>query len=140
MADYLRLGQHQQAPTKNETLMKSVLKAMTAGTVGGSMLLLSGLTLAGTIIALVVATPLLVIFSPVLVPAAIAVTLLVFGFASSGGFGLAALSVLAWMYRYLTGRHPPGADQLDHAKGVLASKARDIKESAQHKIEQVTGS
>lgn len=140
MADYLRLGQHQQALPKNEPMMKSVSKAVTAGTIGGSMLLLSGLTLAGTVIALVVATPLLVIFSPVLVPAAIAVTLLVLGFASSGGFGLAALSVLAWMYRYLTGRHPPGANQLDQARDRLTMKARDIKESAQHKIEQVTGS
>lgn len=142
MADPLsyRLGQPQQILPKHEPMMKSVLKAVTAGTIGGSMLLISGLTLTGTVIALVVATPLLVIFSPVLVPAAISVTLLVLGFASSGGFGLAALSVLTWMYRYLTGKSPPGSGQLDHARERLATKARDIKESAQHKIEQVTGS
>ncbi|KAJ3673561.1 hypothetical protein LUZ60_005553 [Juncus effusus] len=138
--DYFRQSQYQQHQTQQEPMLKSVIKALTAGTAGGSMLLLSGLILAGTVIALVVATPVLVIFSPVLVPAATAVSLLVLGFVSSGGFGIAALSVLAWMYRYLTGKHPIGADQLDHAKGMLASKARDIKESAQHRIEQASAS
>ncbi|PUZ43319.1 hypothetical protein GQ55_9G652200 [Panicum hallii var. hallii] len=66
-----------------------------------SMLLLSGLALTATVLALIVATPLLVIFSPVLVPAAITVALLTAGFVSSGGFGTAAVGVLAWMYRYL---------------------------------------
>ncbi|XP_020084976.1 oleosin 16 kDa, partial [Ananas comosus] len=127
--------QQQQQP-----MMMTAVKAATAATAGGSMLVLSGLTLAGTVIALTVATPLLVIFSPVLVPATIAVSLLAAGFVTSGGLGLAALSVLSWMYKYLTGKHPPGADQLEHAKARLASKARDIKESAQHRIDQAQGS
>ncbi|KAE8675527.1 Oleosin 16 kDa [Hibiscus syriacus] len=76
---------------------------MKAATAGGSFLLLSGLTLAGTVIALTIATPLFVIFSPVLVPALIAKALV----------GVAAVTVLSWFYRYVTGRHPPAADQLD---------------------------
>ncbi|RLN42337.1 oleosin 16 kDa-like [Panicum miliaceum] len=76
-------------------------KALAAGTAAFSMLLLSGLALTATVLALIVATPLLVIFSPVLVPAAITVALLTVGFVSSGGFGTAAVGVLAWMYRYL---------------------------------------
>lgn len=99
------------------------------------MLLLSGLTLAGTVIALTIATPLLVIFSPVLVPAAIAVFLIASGFVASGGFGVAALSVLSWMYKYLTGKQPPGAEQIDQARARIASKARDVKESAQHRVD-----
>ncbi|KAJ1702943.1 hypothetical protein LUZ63_002722 [Rhynchospora breviuscula] len=129
-------GQMQQ----KQPMLMSALKAITAATAGGSMLVLSGLTLAGTVIALTVATPLLVIFSPVLVPAAIAVALLAAGFVTSGGLGVAALSVFSWMYKYLTGKHPPGADQLEHAKARLASKARDIKESAQHRTDQVQSS
>jgi hypothetical protein len=58
------------------------------------------------------------------------------GFVTSGGLGIAALSVFSWMYKYLTGKHPPGADQLDHAKARLASKARDIKDAAQNRVDQ----
>jgi len=87
-------GQQRSAPA-------AVAKALAAF----SMLLLSGLALTGTVLALIVATPLLVIFSPVLVPAAITVALLTAGFVSSGGFGTAAAGVLAWMYRYL--KTPP---------------------------------
>ncbi|XP_026657870.2 oleosin 16 kDa-like [Phoenix dactylifera] len=113
----------------------TIVRGVTAATIGGLLLLLSGLTLTGTVIGLTVVTPLLVIFSPVLVPATIAVFLLVAGFVTSGGFGVAALSVLSWMYQYLTGRRPPGFDQLEQARARLASKARDIKESAQHRID-----
>jgi uncharacterized membrane protein len=79
----------------------AVAKALAAGTAALSMLLLSGLALTGTVLALIVATPLLVIFSPVLVPAAVTAALLTAGFVSSGGFCAAAAGVLVWMYRYL---------------------------------------
>ncbi|KAL6884630.1 hypothetical protein ACP4OV_010566 [Aristida adscensionis] len=49
---------------------------------------------------------------------------------------MAVLSVFSWMYKYLTGKHPSGADQQDHAKARLTSKARDIKDAAQHLIDQ----
>ncbi|KAK9266337.1 hypothetical protein L1049_020165 [Liquidambar formosana] len=107
------------------------VKAATAATAGGSLLVLSGLTLAGTVIALTIATPLLVIFSPVLVPALITVVLLITGFLASGGFGVAAITVLSWIYGYVTGRHPPGADQIDQARMKLASKAREMKDKAE---------
>ncbi|XP_027101323.2 oleosin 1-like [Coffea arabica] len=116
---------------QQQPLSLQVVKAATAVTAGGSLLVLSGLTLAGTVIALALATPLLVIFSPVLVPAGITVFLLVTGFLSSGGFGVAALSVLSWIYRYVTGKNPPGADQLDRARQKLALKAREMKERAE---------
>ncbi|XP_062186136.1 oleosin 16 kDa [Phragmites australis] len=134
-----RGGGHGQAQQKQGAMM-TALKAAAAATASGSMLVLSGLILAGTVIALTVATPVLVIFSPVLVPAAIALALMAAGFMTSGGLGVAALSVFSWMYKYLTGKHPPGADQLDHAKARLASKARDIKEAAQHRIDQAQSS
>ena len=116
---------------QQQPLSLQVVKAATAVTAGGSLLVLSGLTLAGTVIALALATPLLVIFSPVLVPAGITVFLLVTGFLSSGGFGVAALSVLSWIYRYVTGKNPPGADQLDRARQKLALKAREMKDRAE---------
>ncbi|KAI4320094.1 hypothetical protein MLD38_033608 [Melastoma candidum] len=110
---------------------RQVVKAATAVTAGGSLLVLSALTLAGTIVALIIATPLLVIFSPVLVPAVITAGMLITGFMTSGGFGIAAVTVLSWIYRYMTGKHPPGADQLDQARLKLASKAREMKDRAE---------
>nr|AFR46652.1 oleosin1 [Plukenetia volubilis] len=106
------------------------VKFLTAATVGAACLLLSVLTLTGTVIALVVATPALVVCSPVLVPATIVVFLVTCGFFFSGSCGLAAIMVLTWMYNYLTGKHPPGADRLDYARGQIARKAHDMKERA----------
>nr|ALB76830.1 oleosin [Jatropha curcas] len=121
------------------------VKFATAVTLGAAFLILSGLTLTGTIIALIMATTFLVLFSPILVPAAIAVVLVASGFFFSGGCGLAAIMVLTWMYNYLAGKHPPGADKIDYARGQLARKAHDIKERAkeygqymQHKAQEAT--
>ncbi|XP_076894121.1 oleosin Cor a 13-like [Bidens hawaiensis] len=111
-----------------------VVKALTAAAVGGSLLVLSGLVLAGTVIALTVATPVLVIFSPVLVPALITVFLLVTGFLTTGGFGVAAATVFAWMYRYVSGERPTGADTLDEASHKFGSKARDFKDRGEHAV------
>ena len=33
--------------------------------------------------------------------------------------------------RYVTGKHPPGADQLDQARQKLASKAREMRDRAE---------
>lgn len=120
----------QQPPTKSTQLVK----AATAITAGGSLVILSGLVLTGTVIALTVITPLFIIFSPVLVPAVIIFSLLTLGFFASGGFGVAAITVLAWIYTYVTGKHPPGADQLDIARQNLINKAREIRDYSQQKI------
>lgn len=123
-----------QQTTSQQTNSNQFIKAATAVTAGGSLLILAGLMLAGTVIALTIATPLFVIFSPVLVPAVIAVSLLGLGFLAAGGFGAAAITVLAWIYRYVTGKHPPGADQLDTARHKLMNKAREIKDYGQQQI------
>jgi len=52
------------------------------------------------------------------------------GFLFSGSCGVAAIAVLTWIYNYVSGNHPAGADTLDYAKGYLADKARDVKERA----------
>ncbi|XP_071706087.1 oleosin L-like [Rutidosis leptorrhynchoides] len=127
---YQQHNQHEQHWGQSKA--HQIAKAATAVTAGGSLLVLSGLTLAGTVIALTVATPLLVIFSPVLVPAVITVFILTTGFLTSGGLGIAAATVLAWMYRYVTGRHPTGADSLDEATHKLGSKAREFRDRSEH--------
>lgn len=118
--------QSQQEPS----LAKQAAKAATAFAISGVLLVISGLTLTGTMILVTVATPLLLIFSPVLVPAAITVFFIVAGFITSGGLGVAAASVMSWIYQYVTGKHPPGSEKLDHVQMALASKARDMKDRA----------
>ncbi|XWS32740.1 hypothetical protein CRYUN_Cryun22dG0015500 [Craigia yunnanensis] len=91
--------------------MSQVLVVLTLLPVGGTLLALAGLTLTGTVIGLTLATPLFIIFSPVLVPAAIAVLMGVAGFLSSGAFGLTGLSSLNYVFNRLM--RVTGTEQLD---------------------------
>ena len=129
-------GQHQEKPGA----AVSVAKGAAAAAAAGAMLALAGLTATGTALALIVATPLLVLFSPVLVPAAFAASLLAAGLASSGALGAAAVGVLAWMYRYLqspSGEHAPaGAGKVEHARALLDAKAHDVGDWVQHRLDQ----
>ncbi|GMJ04272.1 hypothetical protein HRI_004096400 [Hibiscus trionum] len=88
-----------------------VLALLTLLPIGGTLLALAGLTLTGTVIGLTVATPLFVIFSPVLVPAAIAITMAVAGFLASGAFGVTGLSSLSYVFNRL--RRATNTEQVD---------------------------
>ncbi|WRX33313.1 Oleosin - like 6 [Theobroma cacao] len=123
---------------------RQAAKFLTATTLGATLLFLSGLTLTGTVMALIMATPLMVIFSPILVPAGVVIFLVITGFLFSGGCGVAAITALSWIYNYVRGKHPPGADQLDYARNTLARTARDMTEKAkeygqyvQHKAQEL---
>lgn len=94
---------------------------------------------------MILATPLLVLFCPILVPAGIVLFLVAAGLVVSGGCGVVAMTALSWIYNYVTGKHPPGADRLDYARMRIADKARDVKERAkeygqfvQHKAREAT--
>ncbi|XP_078431356.1 oleosin family protein [Wolffia australiana] len=144
MAEQQRNIQQRMTETTGQGTRQTV-KFLTAATIGTGLLVLSGLTMTVTVVGLVLATPVMVLFSPVLVPAGIVVALAAGGFFFSGGFGVAALSALAWIYNYVTGKHPLGADQLDSARLKLMSTARDVKERAkeyghyvQNKAHEVT--
>lgn len=136
----LHLKISEAAPATRQTV-----KFLTAAAIGTALLVLSGLTLTGTVVCLVMATPVLVLFTPILLPAGFVIALAAAGLLFSGGFGVAALSALAWIYNYATGKHPPGSDQLESARMKLASTARDVKERAkeyghyvQSKAQEVT--
>jgi|UniRef100_A0A2N9H1P1 hypothetical protein len=107
---------------------RQVAKFLTAVAIGATLLTLSGLTLTGTVIALILATPALVLFSPILVPAGIVLFLVATGFMFSGGCVMAAITALTWIYNYVAGNQPPGAEKLDHARVRIADKGRDVKE------------
>ena len=68
---------------------------------GAALLGASGFALAATLAGLALAAPLLVLFSPVIVPAALAAALAVSGFLASGGLGVAGVSALAWASGYV---------------------------------------
>ncbi|EOA22918.1 hypothetical protein CARUB_v10003652mg [Capsella rubella] len=87
--------------------MFEIVQAVFAAAAALALMTFAGITLGGSVVALVVSTPLFVIFSPVLVPATIATTLLASGFTASGSFGATALTILAWLYKKRTGKDLP---------------------------------
>lgn len=121
-----------------------VLAVVTLFPLGGFLLLLAGLTLTGTLIGLTVATPLFVIFSPVLVPAALTIALAVTGFLTSGAFGITAISSFSWIVNYLRRVKDSWPEQAEHAKrrvqdtaGHLGHRAREAGQTIQGKAQEV---
>ncbi|KAK1290325.1 hypothetical protein QJS10_CPB18g00955 [Acorus calamus] len=113
------------APTRSAPNTCQAARVITAATMVTMLLGLSGLTLTVTVVSLVLATPLLVLFSPVLVPAAVVVFLTTTGLVMSGGFGVTALSGLALFYRYASGRGPVGSERVDVARARVGEWVRD---------------
>ncbi|PSR91290.1 Oleosin like [Actinidia chinensis var. chinensis] len=119
-----------QTPPESGPTVTQAIRFLTAIAMGAALLFLSGITLTGTVISLIIATPVLVLFSPVLIPAGIVMFLVMSGFLFSGGCGVAAVAALSWVYSYVAGKHPPGADRMDYVRMRIAEKARDMKERA----------
>ncbi|KAL6196768.1 hypothetical protein ACLB2K_032382 [Fragaria x ananassa] len=78
-------------------------KFLAAGAVGSTLFFLSGLTLTVTEIALIMATPVVVLFSPILVPAGLALFLAATGLVFSGGCGVVAVTAFVRLYKYISG-------------------------------------
>ncbi|XP_065879834.1 oleosin H2-like [Euphorbia lathyris] len=123
-----------------------ILALVTLLPVSATLLFLAGVTLTGTLIGLAVATPVFVIFSPVIVPAALVIGLAVLGFLTSGAFGITALSSLSWMANYLRRIRGSLPQQIDQAKrraqemtGHMGQKARDMGQAAQTKAQEAAG-
>ena len=91
---------------------------------------ITGFTLTGAVVGLVFLTPVLIFFSPILIPVATVLFVAVAGFLSAGGFGLAVLSAISWLYNYIKGRRPPGADRIDYARMRIADTANHVKDYA----------
>ncbi|KAJ1264210.1 hypothetical protein BS78_09G245700 [Paspalum vaginatum] len=97
---------------------------------GAVLLLLTGLTLTGAVVALVFLGPLALLTSPIWVPVAVALFLVAALALSTCGFVVAGLALGTWVYRYLTGRHPVGADRVDYARSRIAHTATHVKDYA----------
>lgn len=138
-------GQDQSRGSSSGGMMKNIsgsqiMAVVTLFPLGGLLLLLAGITLTGTLIGLAVATPLFVIFSPVLIPAVLTIGLAVTGFLTSGAFGITALSSLSWIVNYLrqAGGSAAGGDPIEMAKqrvqgtaGYVGQKVRDVGQKTQ---------
>ncbi|CAN0907105.1 Oleosin Ara h 15.0101 [Linum grandiflorum] len=103
-------------------MSRRMVKLSTGITICTLFTLLFGLTLTATVMTLVMATPLLVLFSPVLVPAALATVFVTSGFLVSGGCGMAAAATLLWMYTYVAGKgKQPQYGRVDKAYKHMAN-------------------
>lgn len=104
---------------RNGPSASQILAVVTLLPIGGILLSLAGITLAGSLIGLAVATPLLIIFSPILVPAVVTIGLAVAGIITSGAFGITALSSFSWIVNYMRKMKalmPPPSEQVEHEK------------------------
>ncbi|GER29504.1 oleosin [Striga asiatica] len=129
----------QKGPSTGQILAVVALLPVT-----GTLLALAGLTLAGSLVGLAVATPLFVIFSPVLVPAAILAAGAVTAVITSGAFGLTGLSSLSWVVNSF--RQATGKDPLDYAKQrvqegtvYVGEKTKQVGETIKSKAAPETG-
>ncbi|KAK6261247.1 hypothetical protein QUC31_007063 [Theobroma cacao] len=110
----------------NHPSTSKVLAVVTLLPVAGTLLGLAGLSLVGTLIGLAFAIPLFLLFSPVLVPAALVIAGSVAGFLTSGAFGITGLSSLSWIVNYLRGTRGSMSQRLDHAKRRVRETAGNI--------------
>ncbi|KAL6182472.1 hypothetical protein ACLB2K_043891 [Fragaria x ananassa] len=123
---------------QNGPSASQIIAVVTLVPLGGTLLLLAGLTLAGTFIGMALSTPLFVIFSPILVPAIVTVGLVVAGILTSGAFAITGLSSFSWLANYLRRSRLPqqairGAQE---TTGQLTQKARDMGQSVTEKAQE----
>ncbi|XXG74346.1 hypothetical protein AAC387_Pa07g3088 [Persea americana] len=97
---------------------------------GGILLILTGLTLTATVLALIFFTPLVLLSSPIWVPAGTVIFIAIAGFLSMCALGVASLAGLSWVYKYMRGWHPPGSDRVDYARSRIADTASHVKDYA----------
>ena len=98
-------GQAQQNAPLNR---RQVLGLVTILVALGTILTLAGLTFAGTSITVLLASPVLLFFSPILVPLAVIAFFSIGSLLGFGGF----VSFVVWAYKYYKGGHPVGSDQV----------------------------
>lgn len=116
---------HDHAP--NSTQFIGFLALIVSGCI---LLFLTGLTITATVIGLIFFTPLILLSSPIWVPAGTVLFLAAAGFLSMCGFGLAVLAGLSWIYKYFRGWNPPGSGRFDYARSRIADTASHVKDYA----------
>ncbi|KAL5064975.1 hypothetical protein RYX36_026712 [Vicia faba] len=113
--------------TPNSTHLAAILTLLVTGS---TFLLLTTLTVAGTVLSLIFFSPLIILSSPIWVPAGTFFFLLTAGLLSICGFGVIAVVASSWLYRYFRGLHPPGSDRVDYARHRIYDTAAHVKDYA----------
>ncbi|XP_047337879.1 oleosin L-like [Impatiens glandulifera] len=122
----------------NHQLSHVIAKTATAAIVAVTFMVLYGLTNAATVVALALATPPMVIFSPPLILATITMFLIGAGFLGSMGFAVAAGFVFYWVYGYLVGKdHMMGEDQMDQVSEKINDGGKEMKKNKKYGIEML---
>ncbi|RZR78264.1 hypothetical protein BHM03_00003557 [Ensete ventricosum] len=115
----------EQAPNSTQ-----VIGFLTFVVSGAILLLLTGLTLTGAVMALIFFGPIILLSSPIWVPAVFVMFVAAVAVLSAGGLGVAALAGASWLFRYFMGRHPMGSDRVDYARSRIADTATHVKDYA----------
>ncbi|URD90805.1 hypothetical protein MUK42_26661 [Musa troglodytarum] len=128
----------EKGPTATQALTVAIMFPL-----GGLLLTVAGLTLTGSVIGLVVLAPVFLLFSPVLVPAALLMALAVAGFLASGAFGLTGLSSLGYTLKQAMGVVQRAPEQIDYGKrrmaeaaGQMGQKTKDVGQAVQSRAEE----
>ncbi|GAU47281.1 hypothetical protein TSUD_94700 [Trifolium subterraneum] len=101
---------------------------------GSIFLLLTGFSIASTLISLIFFSPLIILSSPIWVPVGTFFFLLAAGFLSVCGFGVVSVAASSWLYRYFRGLHPPGSNQVDYARSRIYDTATHVKDYAREYV------
>ncbi|EEF40948.1 oleosin 18.2 kDa [Ricinus communis] len=119
-----------------------VLAVLTFLPVGGGLLSLSGITLTNTLIGMAIATPLFILFGPIILPAAVVIGLAMMAFMVAGALGLSGLTSQSWALKYFReGTAMP--ESLDQAKkrmqdmaGYVGMKTKEVGQDIQRKAQE----
>nr|A0A060L4I9.1 RecName: Full=Oleosin L [Pinus massoniana]AIC74542.1 oleosin-L [Pinus massoniana] len=128
------------AQQKNESVMDyapdwtqiSVLFFVVMG--GGVLASLSALALAGTVVLMLILTPVFLLLSPVILPVGAVIALAAAAFMAAVTIGIAGAAALIWVYRYARGQPTVGSEKIDRARVRLFEAAEKLKAQLQYKL------
>ncbi|KAI3755950.1 hypothetical protein L1987_55760 [Smallanthus sonchifolius] len=122
---------HQHQHHQQQVSFKTMAIATVVGvTIGGPLLAMMGFTFLTTMTLLVVASPLLIIFSPLLLGAGFVIVAALAGFGAAGLFAVAGLSALGWVFRSVKGGELQQG--LESVTGKLLESGQNVKESVKN--------
>ncbi|CAL1405544.1 unnamed protein product [Linum trigynum] len=98
---------------------------------GTFLLFFTGITITNIgILSLLFFAPLVIISSPIWIPIGTLLFVLVSGSLMLSSCFVAFVAGSSWMYSYFRGMHPPGSDQVDHARSRIVDTATHVKDCA----------
>ena len=82
---------------------------------GSILFLLTALTVAATVLGLVLFSPLIILSSPIWAPPCILIFIAATAFLSLCGFGVVLVAAFCWAYRYFRRHRSTGSDRVEYA-------------------------